>query len=188
MSADLYHDGKPVRDGMSADDPFRHKIEFSYLIHDVSRLTSTWFDQFMDSLNLTHAQWWALMHLLERPGISQTDLADLMQMGRASAGKLLDRMEQKGWLDRRGDPVDARIRRVYLTTAVEPVLKGMRVQSEEFFRQLLRGVRGADVERLIPALRRMGRNAEDGMADRLAEESELDDAFTRTVLPQRRRG
>jgi DNA-binding MarR family transcriptional regulator len=55
---------------------------------------------------------WALMHIYEQEGLTQTELAELMQMGRASLGKLLERLEVKGWIERRADASDSRVRRV----------------------------------------------------------------------------
>jgi MarR family transcriptional regulator for hemolysin len=52
------------------------------------------------------------MHIYEQEGLTQTELAELMQMGRASLGKLLERLEVKGWIERRADASDSRVRRV----------------------------------------------------------------------------
>ena len=44
----------------------------------------------MADQRLTHAQWWALMHIFQREGATQAELAEIMQMGRPAAGKLLE--------------------------------------------------------------------------------------------------
>ena len=44
-------------------------------------------------------------------------MADLLEIEKASAGRLIDRMEAKGWLRRQADPGDRRINRLHLTPA-----------------------------------------------------------------------
>lgn len=46
-----------------------------YLMHELSRLIGTYFDNAMERHNLTHSQWWALMHISENTGQSQSELA-----------------------------------------------------------------------------------------------------------------
>src|SRR5690606_36760981 len=53
------------------------------------------------------------MYVHHTPGATQTALADAMQVGRAAMGKMLDRLEGKGLIDRRADENDQRVRRVY---------------------------------------------------------------------------
>ena len=106
-----------------------------YIIHELSRLISTTFDGYMARHRLTHGQWWAIMHIYENQGASQSDLAAIMQMGRASAGKLFERMEAKGWIERRPDPHDNRIRRVYFADGVVPVFMLMGEEGSALFRR-----------------------------------------------------
>jgi DNA-binding MarR family transcriptional regulator len=53
------------------------------------------------------------------PGLSQSEVADLLEIEKASAGRLIDRMEAKGWLQRRDDASDRRINRLHLTPEAE---------------------------------------------------------------------
>jgi len=86
-----------------------------YLLSDVARLIRTVFDRRVRSLGLTRAQWLVLSRLYRRPGASQTELADMLEVDRASAGRMIDRMEKGRWVERRPDTVDRRINRLYLT-------------------------------------------------------------------------
>src|SRR6478735_5032218 len=91
------------------------------VISDVARLLRTAFDRRVRELGITRAQWLALTRLHRHPGISQSDLADLMEIERASAGRMIDRMEANGWVERRALDGDRRVKRVYLTAAAEQV-------------------------------------------------------------------
>ena len=73
-----------------------------YMLSDVARLIRTVFDRRVRDLGLTRAQWLVLTRLYRRPGASQTELADMLEIDRASAGRMIDRMEKGGWVERRG--------------------------------------------------------------------------------------
>jgi MarR family transcriptional regulator for hemolysin len=88
---------------------------FGWVTADVSRLMRTVFDRRVRRLGLTRPQWLALTRLDRRPGASQSELADTMEIEKAPAGRLIDRLEEKGWIERRADPADRRINRIYLT-------------------------------------------------------------------------
>jgi MarR family transcriptional regulator, transcriptional regulator for hemolysin len=88
-----------------------------YMLSDVARLIRTVFDRRVRKLGLTRAQWLVLTRLYRVPGASQTELADMLEIDRASAGRMIDRMEKAGWLERRADEGDRRINRLHLTPA-----------------------------------------------------------------------
>ena len=94
-----------------------------FLISDVARLMRTVFDRRVRRLGLTRAQWLALTRLHRRPGASQSELADMMEIEKATVGRLIDRLEAKGWVERRAQAGDRRINRVYLTAVAERVHK-----------------------------------------------------------------
>src|SRR4051812_41176609 len=86
------------------------------MLSDVARLIRTAFDRRVRKLGLTRAQWLMLTRLHRRPGASQTELADMLEIDRASAGRMIDRMEKAGWVERRADGTDRRINRLHLTS------------------------------------------------------------------------
>ncbi len=139
---------------------FREHAILLYSIHELSRLISTRFDKAMARHRLTHAQWWALMHIHEHEGATQTEIAEVMQMGRASTGKLLERLESKRWIDRRPDDRDSRVRRVYLRHEVLPVFRAMTAEGRLLFRDYLRDISPAQEASLVAGLERIKTNAE----------------------------
>ena len=92
-----------------------------YMLSDVARLIRTVFDRRVRGLGLTRAQWLMLTRLHRRPGASQTELADMLEIDRASAGRMIDRMEKGGWIERRADGVDRRVNRLHLTAEARKV-------------------------------------------------------------------
>jgi len=86
-----------------------------YTITDVGRLLRTVFERRVRAFGLTRAQWLIIARLHRRPGLSQSEIADLLEIEKAPAGRLIERMEAKNWLQRRNDDRDRRINRLYLT-------------------------------------------------------------------------
>jgi MarR family transcriptional regulator for hemolysin len=86
-----------------------------YVLSDVARLIRTVFDRRVRDIGLTRAQWLVLTRLYRKPGASQTELAEMLEIDRASAGRMIDRMEKGGWLERRPDAGDRRVNRLFLT-------------------------------------------------------------------------
>jgi DNA-binding MarR family transcriptional regulator len=91
------------------------------VIADVARLLRTAFDRRVRKLGITRAQWLVLTRLHRHPGASQSELADMMEVERASAGRMIDRLEANGWVERRAQNGDRRVKRVYLTPEAERV-------------------------------------------------------------------
>src|SRR5262245_16777919 len=100
---------------MTPDD--EHYI--GYTITDVARLMRTVFERRVRAFGLTRAQWLVIARVHRRPGLSQSEVADLLEIEKASAGRLIDRMEAKGWLTRSADSHDRRINRLHLTPAAD---------------------------------------------------------------------
>ena len=94
-----------------------------FLISDVARLMRTAFDRRVRALGLTRAQWMVLTRLHRHAGASQSELADMMEIEKPSAGRLIDRLEAKGWVERRVHATDRRVNRIYLTPEAERVHK-----------------------------------------------------------------
>jgi DNA-binding MarR family transcriptional regulator len=125
---------------------------FGFILHDVARLLRTTFDRRVRTLGLTRSQWWVLNHLFRNDGAMQSELADVLEVEKATLGRLLDRLEQKGWVRRESDPGDRRVRRVFLTEEVEPAIKAMRVAAAEVRRDALAGLSAEQQERFVDTL------------------------------------
>lgn len=114
------------------DEVARDGIRLSFLMHDVSRMRRSVYDQFMKPLGITRAQWWVLAHLSRHDGMMQTQLADVLEVGKASLGDVIESLESGGWVDRRPDPTDKRAKRVYLTKPAQGLIKRMTSLEVEF--------------------------------------------------------
>ena len=129
-----------------------HSRNFGFILHDVARLLRTTFDRRVKSLGLTRSQWWVLNHLFRNDGVTQSELADLLEIEKASLGRLLDRLEAKGWVRREGHANDRRAKRVLLTAEVEPAIKTMRAAAAELRRDALAGLTEEQKEQFVDTL------------------------------------
>jgi len=129
-----------------------------FLLHDVARLMRLTYDRRMRQLGLTRSQWWVMTYLYFNEGISQTELSAILDVERATLGRLLDRLEAKGWVERRSHPNDRRVKRVYLTGEVEPLMQTMRAMAAEVRGEALAGVSAQEHELLIACLTKIKAN------------------------------
>jgi len=125
---------------------------FGFLLNDVARLMRTAYDRRIRRLGLTRAQWWVLTHLYRSNGVSQTELAEMLEIEKPTLGRLLDRLQAKGWVRREHDASDRRVWRVHLTDEVEPALRTMRTIAAELRRDALTGISAAERERFVDTL------------------------------------
>src|SRR3954466_1554414 len=125
------------------------------VISDVARLIRTAFDRRVRELGITRAQWLLLTRLHRNPGVSQSELADLMGGERASAGRMIDRMETNGWVERRAQNGDRRVKRVYLTEEAERVHRRIWRVAEETVDNALSDLSAAEAAQLISLLGRV---------------------------------
>ena len=93
------------------------------LINDLARLLRTRADARARAFGMTLAQWKILVRLEAQPGVSQNELAALIEVEPITVARLVDRLETRGFVERRADPSDRRIWRLHVTPAAAPMLK-----------------------------------------------------------------
>lgn len=123
-----------------------------YLIAEVNRLMSRAYDRRMRALGLTRAQWWVLAQLHFNDGITQTALSSDLGFSKAALGGLLDRLESKGWIERRPHPEDGRANSVFATPKVRLLLSRMRQSALQMTRAHLSGLTAAQHAELVKLL------------------------------------
>ena len=71
----------------------------------------------LDEIGLYRGQQFVLCALWDEEGLTHSELADRLRVHPATVTNALKRMERAGFLERRADPKDQRVSRVYLTDA-----------------------------------------------------------------------
>ena len=131
------------------DDP---DSSIGFLISDVSRLLRRVYDRRVEPLGLTRSQWRVLVHVYRREGISQTALAQVLEIEKPTLGRLVDRLEQKGWVERRIEDRDQRARRLVITEQARPLIDQMEELAEAVHADALDGVADDETDRLHDTL------------------------------------
>src|SRR6266404_643810 len=150
-------------------------LRLGYLIHDVSRLRRMMFDRALAPLGITRSQWWVLAFISRKDGLPQTQLANELDVGKVGVGALIDRLESSGFVLRQADPVDRRVKRVFVTKQARGFLEKLRKETDKFNAQLTHGIDREALEAASDALLAMKHNLlamSDGSA--LPSESEED--------------
>ena len=125
---------------------------FAYLMQDVTRYMRTHFDRRATQFKLTRAQWRALKTIRRSEGMSQAELADFLDMQPIPVGRVIDRLEKTGYIERRADPGDRRRWRLYLTPKAHAVVAEMEVIAAGLRDDALRGIQRTDFETLLRVL------------------------------------
>ncbi|HEY8255113.1 MAG TPA: MarR family transcriptional regulator [Rhizomicrobium sp.] len=115
----------------------------------------TRFDRWARDYGLTRAQGIILARLSRQPGMTQNEMAGLCEVEPITIGRLVDRLEARGLLERRLDPADRRIRRLHLLPAAEPILTAIQSYKAELFQEIAQDLDEATVELVINALLKM---------------------------------
>jgi len=132
----------------------RENVErnFGFLVHDVARLMRMNYDRRVKRLGLTRSQWWVITNLYRNDGLTQSELAETLDIERASLGRLLDRLEANGWVRREPCPRDRRAKRVRLANEVDPVMREMRATAAELRRDAMSGLTPDEQEAFVDVL------------------------------------
>ena len=130
-----------------------------WLFFDIHRLLAKGFESRIKRLGLTRSQWRVLCMVDRVPdGQTQTELADMTEIEKAPLGKILDRLEDGGWISRKDHPTDRRARLVYATSKIEKFMPELAAAAKATFAQTLQGMRQGEVKDLIARLQRLKRN------------------------------
>jgi MarR family transcriptional regulator for hemolysin len=91
-------------------------------------------------------------------GLKQTELAEQMEMQPITLTRLIDRLCDNGWIERRSDDSDRRVNRLYLCEAARPLLGKLSELRSELTATALQGINPADADRLLTQLETIKEN------------------------------
>lgn len=135
-----------------------------FLIHDASRLMRKRFETLGRRHGLSSAQWRLLVRVVKDEGVAQARLAELLEVEPISVSRLLDRMEEAGWIERRQDLTDRRVRMIFPTDKSRKAFEAIRGVAGEVFEQALTGLSSDERQIVIRGLMTIVENLSDGDA------------------------
>jgi DNA-binding MarR family transcriptional regulator len=136
-------------------DPIRN---IGFVLKDVSRLWVRHFEQRATQLGMTLTQFKVLVYLSRNEGTTQAKLAELSDTDPMTLVRIIDRMENDGWLERRPDPCDRRAHRLFLKPAADPVLDEVTRIADRARADALSGVSAEERAELLNLLERVRGN------------------------------
>ena len=130
-----------------------------FLLHDVARLLRVDVDKRARCCHgMTRAQWAILIRLDLESGLSQKELAEILEVEPITVARLVDRLEARGMVERRPDARDRRIWRLHLLPAADDVLRDIAQQRVEILRMLSEGLAPEALQIMTEALLNMKAN------------------------------
>ncbi|QPC93759.1 MarR family winged helix-turn-helix transcriptional regulator [Mesorhizobium sp. INR15] len=133
-----------------------------FLIHDAQRLLRKRFEVKASGLGLSSAQWRLFARVAKENGVAQARLAELLEIEPISVSRLVDRMEESGWIERRPDATDRRVRMIFPTPKASEAYAQVKSMAGEVYEEALVGVSPEARRVLIKGLEAMVQNLTDG--------------------------
>jgi len=126
--------------------------QIGYLLADNSRLARRAFDERVRAEGVTGPQARLLLMLDRVPGQNQGHYADLLDVEPITLGRMVDRLEDAGLVERRPDPADRRARRLHLTARSREKLARLRDRLDAMVDEIMTGLSVADREEFVRLL------------------------------------
>ncbi|MDE1933173.1 MarR family winged helix-turn-helix transcriptional regulator [Bradyrhizobium sp.] len=138
---------------------------FLFTLGELQRLVRAYADRQAARYGITRAQWAVLAKVERFEGMKQTELAEQMEMQPITLTRLIDRLCDSGWIERRSDDTDRRVNRLYLRKAGRVLLGKMNSLKTEITATALEGISPADAQRLLTQLETVKENVRNAIAD-----------------------
>jgi MarR family transcriptional regulator, transcriptional regulator for hemolysin len=116
------------------------------------------FDHFAEKSGLTRAKWTLIAAVSRRPGATQRQIAEMLEVREITAGRLIDRLCEEGYLKRQESPHDRRAYSVYLTSAAQPLLDKLEELGKYHESVIFAGMKPEELETLDALLDALSRN------------------------------
>jgi DNA-binding MarR family transcriptional regulator len=120
--------------------------ELVWEIAETSRMIRRHFNRRASELGVTNAQWRVLAWLNHEPRLKQVELAERMDVEPITAGRIVDRLEEAGLVQRLPDPVDRRAWRLVVTDKAQPIIKRLGILAEDMAGDIFVGLDPKEVE------------------------------------------
>lgn len=132
--------------------------EIAWELGETSRMLRRQFNRHAAAVGATSAQWRAMFWLSRQPGMKQVELAEKLDVEPITAGRTIDRLEEASLVERRRDPVDRRVWRLYLTDQAEPMIDQLKLVAEQVLAGALAGISKAEIAAMRGTLEKIREN------------------------------
>lgn len=119
-------------------------IETGYRLADNSRQLRRLFDERVRGLGLTGPQARLLLSLERNPNENQAFYAERLDIEPITLTRIVDRLEDAGWVERQADPADRRARILHLTDKSRGIVTRLHASVEALTEEMLGGFDAAE--------------------------------------------
>lgn len=125
------------------------------LIHDVAHQLRLRIDEVLRPYELTRVSWMAIGIVDQNDRLTQSELAARLELGTAATGKLVDRLEERGLVQRHDDPDDRRANLLSVTPEARELLERLKTVGEGLREEVLQDLGEAERQRLQRSLQKI---------------------------------
>src|SRR3981081_3597729 len=144
-------------------------MNFLFTLGELQRLGRASADKQAARDGIPRAQWGVLAKVERSEGLKQSELAELMEMQPITLTRLIDRLCDNHWIERRSDDTDRRVNRLYLRKAARPLLGKLGGLGSELTAPPPCGVTRADCHRLLDQLEAIKENVRNAIQNPAGE-------------------
>jgi MarR family transcriptional regulator, transcriptional regulator for hemolysin len=152
-------------------------LNFMFTLGELFRLIRVYADKEAARYGITRAQWAVLAKVERSEGMKQTELAEQMEVQPITLTRLIDKLCDNGWIERRGDENDRRVNRLYLRKAARPLLAKLASLRSELTATALEGINPADAHRLLAQLESIKENVRNAIQAPAGESSRKEQRY-----------
>lgn len=128
------------------------------MLADTSRLIRRSFDERARAIGVTRPQWQVLTQLKRNEGSNQGALAETLDMEPITLCRIVDRLQEAELVERRQDPADRRVWRLFLTPKARDLIEALHPLGAEVMALALDGITRAERDALRRLLDRIRQN------------------------------
>ncbi|HZG72742.1 MAG TPA: MarR family transcriptional regulator [Chondromyces sp.] len=110
--------------------------------------------------DLTKGQYLYLVRICENPGIIQEKLAEMIKVDRTTAARAIKKLEMKGFIERRDDEHNKKIKKLFPTEKGNEVFPFIKRENDHSNRVALEGFSEEEAEIIFKLLQRVRKNVE----------------------------
>ena len=125
------------------------------LLHDAAHLLRLRIDEALRPYDLTRVSWMAIGIIEQNEMLTQSDLAARLELGTAATGKLVDRLQERGLVERHDDPEDRRANLLAVTPGARDLLERLKSVGEALREEVLQDLGEAERRQLQRSLQKI---------------------------------
>jgi MarR family transcriptional regulator, transcriptional regulator for hemolysin len=147
---------------MECDAPLHAPREaLSFRFDEIVRALSRRVDARLEAYDLSRAQWRLLAYILRNQGMTQSEIARVLELERASVGQTIDIMERKQLLARTPSQTDRRVWRIEATQKAHDLLPELRPMIDRLHEQMFAGFSESEIDQLGDLIDRIVNNIDE---------------------------